>query len=57
MGHGYRTFISAAITNGQDAYGMVTVDAPKAGDLVDTDKQIVMLIADLLAIGFAEKER
>ncbi|MGV9714449.1 hypothetical protein [Rhodococcus pyridinivorans] len=54
---GYRTFISASITNGEYAYGMVTVDAPNAGDLVDTDKQIVMLVADLLAIAFAEAER
>ncbi|MCZ1075110.1 GAF domain-containing protein [Rhodococcus sp. A5(2022)] len=54
---GYKTFISSAITNGQDAYGMITVDAPNAGDLVETHKQIVMLFADLLAIAFAEKER
>ncbi|MEU4651706.1 hypothetical protein [Nocardia fluminea] len=54
---GYKTFISAAIKNGEDGYGMVTVDAPNAGDLVDTDKQIVMLVADLLAIAFAERER
>ncbi|WP_280331405.1 hypothetical protein [Nocardia wallacei] len=54
---GYKTFIASAITNGDDAYGMVTADAPNAGDLVDTDKQIVMLVADLLAIGFTERER
>jgi len=49
----YRTFISAAISNGPNAYGMVTVDAPNAGDLVDTDAQIVLLMADLLSIAFA----
>lgn len=55
--NGYRTFISAAICNGAAAYGMVTVDAPNANDLVDTDCQIVLLMADLLAIAFAEADR
>jgi hypothetical protein len=32
---------------------MVTVDAPKAGDLIDTDAQIVILVANLLASAFA----
>ncbi|QBS44901.1 hypothetical protein DMB37_37305 [Nocardia sp. CS682] len=54
---GYETFISTSISDGVDAYGMLTVDAPNAGDLVDTDKQIVMLVADLLAIAFAERQR
>jgi hypothetical protein len=49
----YRTFISAAVSNGPSAYGMVTVDAPNAGDLVDTDAQLVLLMADLMAIAFA----
>ena len=49
----YRTFTSAAISNGPNAYGMVTVDAPNAGDLVDTDAQLVLLMADLLSIAFA----
>ncbi|WP_194838738.1 hypothetical protein [Nocardia sp. XZ_19_369] len=54
---GYKTFIAAAIKNGEYGYGMVTVDAPRAGDLVDTDMQIVMLVADLLAIAFAVRTR
>lgn len=53
----YRTFISAAISTGEAAFGMVTVDAPTAHDLVGTDQQIVMLVADLLAIAFAEVAR
>ena len=56
-GNGYQTYISASIRTGDDGYGMVTVDAPHAGDLVDTDQQIVMVMADLLAIAFAEAER
>lgn len=56
-GSDYRTLIAAAISNGQFAYGMVAVDAPIAGSLRETDLHIVMLVADLLAIGFAEADR
>lgn len=52
-GADYKTFISVAISTQRHSYGMVTVDAPSAGDLVDTDAQIVMFMADLLAIAFA----
>ena len=54
---GYKTFISCSITNRDKRYGMVTLDAPQAGDLSDTDKQLVGLMADLLAIAFAIEER
>jgi hypothetical protein len=56
-GAGYKTYISAAIRSDTDGFGMVTVDAPRPGDLVETDRQIVLLVADLLAIAFAEAER
>jgi len=52
-GNGYETFIAAAICTGDTGYGMVTVDAPNAHDLVDTDLQLVCLVSDLLAIAFA----
>lgn len=52
-GNGYQTFISAAICTGDTGYGMVSVDAPHPHDLVDTDLQIVCVVADLLAIAFA----
>lgn len=55
-GADYKTFISVSISTRNNAYGMVTVDAPRAGDLVDTDAQIVMFMADLLAIAFAVAE-
>jgi len=54
---GYSTYISASIRTDADGFGMVTVDAPHAGDLVATDRQIVLLMADLLAIAFAEADR
>ncbi|WP_224278710.1 hypothetical protein [Nocardioides lacusdianchii] len=56
-GAGYQTYISAAIRSDTDGFGMVTVDAPNPGDLVETDRQIVLLVADLLAIAFAEADR
>lgn len=52
-GADYKTFISVAISTRAHSYGMLTVDAPRAGDLVDTDAQIVMFMADLLAVAFA----
>lgn len=55
-GADYKTFISAPISNGEFAYGMLTVDAPLAGSLGLSDKDTVMLLADLLAIAFAEAE-
>jgi hypothetical protein len=58
-GRDYATFISASIATqraGGAGYGMVTIDAPNAGDLVDTDRQIVILVANLLAIAFAIAE-
>jgi transcriptional regulator with GAF, ATPase, and Fis domain len=55
-GSDYKTFISAAISNGEFAYGMLTVDAPLAGSLGSSDADTVMLLADLLAIAFAEAE-
>ncbi len=56
-GNDYRTFISAAITNGEYSYGMLTLDAPKAGDLSENDEHTVLLMADLLSIAFAEADR
>ncbi|WAL65911.1 GAF domain-containing protein [Amycolatopsis cynarae] len=56
-GEDYKTFISAAITASGNSFGMITVDAPRAGDLVDTDMQVVRLLADLLGIAFAEADR
>jgi hypothetical protein len=54
---GYKTFISCSITNRDKPYGMVTLDAPEPGDLSATDKQLVGLMADLLAVAFAIEER
>lgn len=56
-GKDYRGFISVAITNGEQSYGLLTVDTPETNSLDDTDLQIVLLMADLLAIAFAEADR
>ncbi|MGU3651631.1 GAF domain-containing protein [Mycolicibacterium sp. A43C] len=54
---GYKTFISCSIADKTSIYGMVTVDAPSVGDLTDTDRQLVGLMSDLLAIAFATAAR
>lgn len=51
--NGYKTFIAAVITDGTTQYGMVTVDAPVKGDLLKSDQELVMLLADLMAVAFA----
>jgi hypothetical protein len=53
---GYKTFISASIHTADWGYGMLTIDAPRAGVLVDTDKQLVGLVGNLLAVAFAIAE-
>lgn len=54
-GRDYQTYIAAPIHTGNYGYGMVTVDAPRPGDLTEhTDLHIVAFMADLLAIAFAE---
>jgi transcriptional regulator with GAF, ATPase, and Fis domain len=53
----YSTFVAVPIVAGQVAFGMVTVDAPNAGDLTDTDMQLVVLFANLLAVVFVEADR
>lgn len=51
---GYRTFITGGIgTKKGERYGMVSIDAPDPGVLVDTDRYVVGMCADLMAIAFA----
>lgn len=52
-GNGYRTFISAPISCDPEAYGMLTVDAARPGDLIEDDVQVVRAMAKLLAVAFA----
>ncbi|HEY5855728.1 MAG TPA: GAF domain-containing protein [Aldersonia sp.] len=49
----YRTFIAAPVVDRLNKYGMLAVDAPTPGDLLDGDQHTVMLVADLLAVAFA----
>jgi GAF domain-containing protein len=53
-GNGYNTFISSQISSGTAAYGMLTVDAAKTGDLTEDDIHVVELFAGVLAIAFAQ---
>jgi hypothetical protein len=52
-GRGYSTFISVSIHDRENAYGMLTVDAPTPGTLVPVDVHLLEVVADLLAIAFA----
>jgi hypothetical protein len=47
----YKTFISAGVVAPRTAYGMLTVDAPKPGDLSEYDKSVVNFLALILALG------
>ena len=42
-----------SIHNDEDAFGMLTVDAPQAGSLVALDAHVLEVLADMLAIAFA----
>lgn len=56
-GRDYNTFITVPITDGTTGYGLFTVDAPNTDDLTEADKGDFGLIASLLAIIFAERDR
>jgi len=56
-GKGYRTFISAAIHADGKPLGMLTVDAPKPGDLDETDRSVVEAFAALLSVTFVLMKR
>lgn len=56
-GNGYVTFISAPIRVGDEGYGLLTLDAPKVGDLDARDGSTVSLLAATLSIYFSEANR
>lgn len=45
----YQSFIAASVSSGETPYGMLTLDAPRAGDLVQSDADTLHLIASKLA--------
>ncbi|WP_309067535.1 GAF domain-containing protein [Microbacterium sp.] len=49
---GYDTFISVPIWTDNGVYGMVSLDAPKAGSLDDSDVALTELTAELMSIPF-----
>lgn len=56
-GRGYRTYISVPILIKDDAFGMLTVDAPTPGDLDETDVPLVEVLAGVLAVGYRLRSR
>lgn len=53
-GAGYGTVVAAAVSAGSLRFGMLTVDAPAAGDLSTTDVELVRVLANLLGSGLAQ---
>jgi hypothetical protein len=49
----YRTFISVPVIAGTTAYGVLTADARKAGDLSDLDVDFMSVLAGLVAAAMA----
>lgn len=56
-GKGYSTYISAPIRGKDVGYGMLTLDAPKVGDLDSRDGSTVSLLAATLSLFFHEAQR
>lgn len=56
-GDGYRTFITAPIRSSNTGFGLLTIDAPTAGDLDDGHGRTVALYAATLAVAYAEAAR
>lgn len=51
-GSGYQTYISIPIMSDEKALGMLTVDAPRAGDLDETDVPMLRVLSQALATVF-----
>lgn len=50
----WSSFVSVPIISGDGyAYGMVSIDSPKAESFFDTEKHTVTVVAELLAVAFA----
>jgi len=49
----YRTFISVSVIAGENAYGMLTLDAINPGDLTTNDMRLLRLMAGALAVALS----
>ncbi|WP_156365282.1 hypothetical protein [Sciscionella sediminilitoris] len=49
----YQTYIACAVSSGEAASGMLTVDAPEKGDLADQDEAFIRLLAQVLGTALA----
>jgi GAF domain-containing protein len=50
---GYKTFISVPVLAGKNVYGLLTIDAPAAGDLREENVPLMRLLAGILANALA----
>ena len=53
-GAGYRTVVAVAVTAGSLPLGLLTVDAPRVGDLGPIDVELLRVLANLLGAGLAQ---
>lgn len=53
----YETYISIRVKTAHETYGMLTIDAPKSGDLDERDSSVLSIFAAMAALAIAESER
>jgi hypothetical protein len=53
-GSGYRTVVAVAVTAGAVPLGLLTVDAPRVGDVSEDDVELVRVLANLLGAAQAQ---
>jgi len=51
----YETYIQAPVYNGDKLFGLLCVDAPKAGELEDRDIRLIELLAQMLGCALAAR--
>lgn len=52
VSRGYRSYIAVPIVSENQAFGMLSVDAPEADAFTQTDVDMVVFVAEMLAIAF-----
>jgi hypothetical protein len=50
----YSSVIAVAVGAGSERFGLLTVDAPAAGNLTQTDVELVRVLGNLLGCGLAQ---
>lgn len=56
-GKAYKTFMNVAVGIDDDKMGILSLDAPIAGSLTETHREVVEMVADILAIGVRREKK